>query len=410
MNKKAAQNSFRNIVRKIHLVLGFSTGIVVFIVAMTGCCWVFQEEIQSWSRDYRQVSEENKPLISPSEAKQIAEKVYPGRSIHGVLYGNRREAVEVIFYQENPKFYRAVFLNPYNGEIIKTEDYLSGFFAFVLDGHLNLWLPESIGSKIVSWSTLIFVIILLTGIVLWWPRNKQGRKQRFRFDWKSTTQWKRKNYDLHTVIGFYASFIAVIIAFTGLVMAFDWFGKAAYQAFGGDKPLTFTIPDHKPLYVPDTTDTPPIDRLLPILKTEFPQARQFEIHYPYTDSASIYVEISYEEGIHYSSDYRYYDQYTLMELEATSLYGIYENTDLADKMILMNYDTHIGAILGLPGKILVFFISLQIASLPVTGFMIWWGRKNKARKSKKTRKAPAVQLNLESAKERTSWVTSSKAD
>jgi len=46
----------------------------------------------------------------------------------------------------------------------------------------------------------------------------------------------------------------------------------------------------------------------------------------------------------------------------------------------MNYDIHIGAVLGLPGKIMAFVASLIAASLPITGFIIWWGRKKKSKK------------------------------
>jgi uncharacterized iron-regulated membrane protein len=44
-----------------------------------------------------------------------------------------------------------------------------------------------------------------------------------------------------------------------------------------------------------------------------------------------------------------------------------------------NYDIHVGAILGLPTKIIAFIVSLICASLPVTGFMIWWGEERKNR-------------------------------
>ncbi|MBZ4044583.1 PepSY domain-containing protein [Flavobacterium hibisci] len=46
----------------------------------------------------------------------------------------------------------------------------------------------------------------------------------------------------------------------------------------------------------------------------------------------------------------------------------------------MNYDLHVGSILGFPGKVLAFIASLVSASLLVTGFLIWWGRKNKKAK------------------------------
>ncbi len=48
----------------------------------------------------------------------------------------------------------------------------------------------------------------------------------------------------------------------------------------------------------------------------------------------------------------------------------------------MNYDIHTGAILSLPGKILAFCASLICASLPITGFLLWWGRRKKAKQSK----------------------------
>jgi uncharacterized iron-regulated membrane protein len=35
----------------------------------------------------------------------------------------------------------------------------------------------------------------------------------------------------------------------------------------------------------------------------------------------------------------------------------------------------VGAALGLPGKIIAFIASLLIASLPITGFLIFYGKK-----------------------------------
>lgn len=55
-------------------------------------------------------------------------------------------------------------------------------------------------------------------------------------------------------------------------------------------------------------------------------------------------------------------------------------------MNAMNYDIHVGQILGLPGKIIAFLASLICASLPITGFIIWLGR----RKKSKTNKAKEV--------------------
>ena len=55
----------------------------------------------------------------------------------------------------------------------------------------------------------------------------------------------------------------------------------------------------------------------------------------------------------------------------------HDEKNLGEKFVAANYDIHVGSILGIWGKILAFIGSLVCASLPITGFMVWWGRKNK---------------------------------
>lgn len=380
-----AKHDIKKLIRDIHLYLGLASGAVVFILAITGCCWVFREEILLWIEDELVITAENKPMLTPSLAKELAEEVIPNRHIHGTIYGREAEAMEIVFYEAKPLFYQSVFLNPYSGELLKTKNHLSGFFWFILDGHVNLWLPKAIGSQIAAYGTMIFVIMLISGIILWWPKSKKNRRQRFKFDWKATTRWKRKNFDLHSVVGFYVSILALVIAFSGLIMAFNWIYYITYLSWGGDKAPQFIIPNNisSANLLKDTNAIPAIDKLIPILSQKCPDYKSFEVHYPTSDSSSIYVEVSYQKGIHYSSDYRFFDQNTLEELETPGIYGKYQNADVADKMIRMNYDIHVGAIGGIFGKILAFIISLITASLPVTGFLLWWGRKNKENKRQK---------------------------
>ncbi|QNR25287.1 PepSY-associated TM helix domain-containing protein [Croceimicrobium hydrocarbonivorans] len=370
------RKSLRKKLRLIHLYLGLGTGLVVFIVALTGCLWVFQEEFKNFSDPFAEKEASAAYHISPTEARVIAESVFPGKTVHGTLYQSERKKVEVIFYEAQPEFYRSVYLDPQDGEILGTENHLKGFFPFVLEGHMHIWLPEKIGSQIVAWSTVIFTFMLISGIILWWPRNKTVRKQRLWFRWKKSSRWKRKNYDLHQIIGFYISFLAMALAFTGLVMTFDSFEKWFYRGIGGDKELHFIIPE---LSNPANKALAQngMDQLLPLLEKRFPNAESLEFHYPHSEQSSIYVEISWQEGVYYNSDYLFFDPKTLEEVATESIYGPYAEAQFSDLALRMNYDIHVGAIGGLAGKILAFFISLSIASLPVTGFLIWWGRRSK---------------------------------
>lgn len=379
--------NLRKIIFELHKILGLTTGIVVFIVAITGCCWAFRDEIESLYDDYKKVSPQNEPILTPTEAKMYAKEVFPNNHIHGTLFKKADDAIEVIFYDPQPEFYQSVFLNPYTGKVIQVDDHLSGFFAFILKGHMRLWLPKEIGEQVVGASILIFLVIILSGIFLWVPKKRKNLKQRLRFSWKDTTRWKRKNFDLHTIIGFYICSLALILAFTGSVMSYNWMKYVLYKSLGGDKEAAFIIPEN--IGSPSQGEgVLPIDLLIPKLQAASPNAESFELHYPTGPDASIYVEVSNSSGLYYDSDFRFFDQHTLEEIETPSIYGKYENAKVADKILRMNYDIHIGAIGGIAGKIIAFLVSLLTASLPVTGILLWYGRTYK----KKHKKLADVEL------------------
>jgi len=365
-------------IRKIHLWLGLASGIIVFIIAITGCLYAFQEEIQNYTEEYRFVEKQTKPFLLPSQLEAIARKELPNKALHAIKYNGREKSAEAIFFHYEPTYYYTVYLNPYSGKVIQKVNMDEGFFRFILDGHFYLWLPPEIGQPVVASATLIFLVLLLSGLYLWYPRNKNATKQRFRFKWKKGTKWKRKNYDLHNITGFYVLIIALIFAITGLVWGFQWFAYSYYTILGGEKSLIY----EDPVLTKKTILTNnPVDKIWALMQKEYPTAKSIEIHPPENDSIAIAANANPESGTFWKTDYRYFDQYTLEEKEVRHLYGKYKDAKLSDKIMRMNYDIHTGAVFGLAGKIFAFLISLLIASLPVSGFYIWWGRNKKAKRN-----------------------------
>jgi uncharacterized iron-regulated membrane protein len=366
-----------NWVGKVHLWLGLTSGLVVFIVAVTGCLYAFQAELRNLTEPFRFVEQRSADTMPPSALKAIAEKELPRKKPHAVLYTGSDKAVQVIFFNFEPDYYYYVaFLNPYTGEVLKIKDMRSDFFQFILDGHFYLWLPPAIGQPVVASFTLVFVVMMISGLILWWPRKKGSAKQRFTIKWNA--RWRRKNYDLHNVLGFYATWIAIILSLTGLVWGFQWFASSVYAVAGGEKSLIYQDP------VSDTTsvfagDRPAIDKVWDLMSKEYPTTDWIEVHIPEHHSLAIAANANPDADTYWQTDYRYFDQYTLKELPVGHIYGRIKDATAADKLIRMNYDIHTGAIIGLPGKVLAFFASLIVASLPITGFMVWLGRRNKSR-------------------------------
>jgi len=376
--------TIKKLIGKLHLWLGFISGLGVFIIAVTGCILAFQQEIESVTKPYTYTaSRPGMAPLPPSALKAIAVKEITHKQPNGVLYPGKDKSASVMFYGANPDYYYQVFMDPYTGKVIKVWSEEGDFFHFILHGHYYLWLPPAIGQPVVASVTLIFFIMLITGLVLWWPRNKAAAKQRFSVKWNA--KWKRLNYDLHNVLGFYVMIVGLLLATTGLVWGFQWFSKAVYFATSGG--------EHLPVDAPPLSDTSkaaaykvPEDQVWQQLRKKAPADAGIMVSYAPDKSAAIAASINYRPGTYYKLDNYYFDQNTLAVLPARGPYtGEYAKAGFADKLRDMNYDIHIGAIIGLPGKIIVFLASLVCASLPITGVYIWWGRRHK-----KIKKSPVV--------------------
>jgi uncharacterized iron-regulated membrane protein len=365
---------------KIHLWLGLASGLVVLFLGITGCMLAFQREIEMMSKPYQYVEPGSKPFLAPSRMHRIAAAQLPGKMGHSITYGQKDKAAVLTFYHEEPEYYYLVYLNPYSGKVLKVKNMDDDFFRILVDGHFYLWLPHDIGRPIVASATLIFVVMMISGIVLWWPKNKAARKQRFSVKWNA--KWRRVNYDMHNVFGFYMSWVAIFIAITGLVWGFEWVSGSVYWfASGGDGAIAFYEPVSKA--GKEIAGIPAEDRVFEKMKALYPSVETIEVHFPEHDSSAIGGAANPDASTFWQTDYRYFDRYTLEEIPVTHMYGRLKDTRVADKIARMNYDIHVGAIWGLPGKILAFCASLLAASLPVTGFLIWWGRKKKKKPSAK---------------------------
>lgn len=368
--------TFKKITGKIHLWLGLASGIIIVFLGITGCILAFEHEIKSFTQPFLYVKESNKPALPPSKLQQIAQTALPGKELHSIAYPEKGKSAQAIFYNDDPEYYYIVYIDQYTGRVLKVRDENADFFRVIVMGHFYLWLPPEIGQPIVATATLIFLIMLISGLVLWWPRNKAARKQRFSVKWNTT--FKRKNYDLHNVLGFYMTWAAIFIAVTGLVWGFQWFAKSLYFVTSGGKEMVefYESVSEKPVTAVNTSE-PAMDKIWRKMNAEHADAAVIEVHVPYNDSVAIEAVANPDANTYWKADYRYFDQYSLKEIDVKHAYGRYANTSAADKIMRMNYDVHTGAVWGIAGKTIAFFASLIAASLPITGFLIWRGRHKK---------------------------------
>ena len=413
---------------QIHCWLGLLSGLVVLIVSITGCLFVFQKEIAELLHKERYFispavasparsasSCEVPPTpLSLSLLQQKAQHVLgAGRPITTILTRRQPDRTwEFMAYQDNDTafsyfgaigYYQSVFLDPYTGAVTGNQDHKYDFFSIVKYIHWSLLLNTAYGQPIVGWSTLIFVILLITGLVLWWPKkwNPSARNRSFKIKW--TASFKRVNYDLHNVSGFYSLFPALIISLTGLVFAFKWFTALVYllccgtttapaRSFARSQPPDTAAITHATIHGPGNTLTDagigsallPLDKAFLLARQSLPAAERIALS-PATGKEGVIYIFGYEgRETYYGYDALQFDQYTGRLLQ----WRRDKEKKAGERLVEMNYDIHVGAIGGLAGKIIAFIASLICASLPVTGFLIWWGKKRKGRMPSSNKIAP----------------------
>ncbi len=231
--------------------------------------------------------------------------------------------------------------------------------------------------------------MLITGLVLWWPKkwNKHNRLKSFRI--KRDAGFKRLNYDLHNVTGFYFLLILLVMAITGSWFGYKWFSKSVYfVAAGGKSQPVFKKPLSDSTLMTTKTIPYPADSLYE--KYAVTDGALF-IFFPKTNSDPVQVSVNPHPEKNYALQIYYHDQYTLKALEAGGPFAKpFGDASFADQLSRLNYDIHTGQVGGLITKILVFLAGLVAASLPITGFMIWLNKKKK--KNVSIKKSPFLRV------------------
>ena len=377
----------------LHKWLGLVTGLIVLIVSLTGCINVFSDELRElfYPDRFYTGRVEKGPLMNFSDIRNNAQKslgpqykisrceLYPEPGRNWIFRATSTDP-KGIGHWNYYKYYYRVYINPYTGKVVYVEDTRNEFFQLVLNMHMNLLLGKPVGTLITGISCLCFLVLLVSGLFLWWPKKWKLKSFRKGLVLKENAGFKRRNYDLHNVLGFYTLLPAILICITGLVFAFDWADNSMQFAINGGKavekrsiPKSSSNEDYRP---------EAIDGVVASLLRLHSQADVLSIRFREKDIDPLDVQVRLAEKRTHLFTWYYFDRNSGKLLLK---YG-HEDIKAGEKFRSMNYDLHTGAFAGLPTKLLAFFVSLICASLPVTGFIVWYNRtqgKNKKRKGRK---------------------------
>ena len=354
----------------LHRWLGLASGIIVFIVAITGCIYVFEKEGRElFQHRYYHVTNPRTVRRDIGQLQEIIRQKFPGTVINNLRFAEEKDAA-FLFTTKNDK---VISVDPYTGKIIGVRDNKKDFFKVVLNLHRTLLLGKA-GKQIIRWNVLIFFILCISGLILWWPKQRRFFKRAVSIRFKTKNR-KRFNWDLHTVLGFYALLVLLIISLTGMFWVFDSVKNI----------VRFTT--HQPSGKKEEKIKSrsaagngfPIEAAYRQAAASHPGAQEIIIVSPADSLAPIRITMQYAYTLVRKQNNLFFDQYSGKILRE----NLYSNYSAYDKVNRSNYQLHTGDMpgLGIGIKIIYFLAGLFAASLPITGFLIWWGRNKKKKKA-----------------------------
>ena len=385
----------RKLFKKLHLWLSLPFGLIIMTTCLTGALLVFEKEITELVRhdSYTIPVRKTQILSLQSLLERVARETPDSVQITSItIPSDFRRAYTVGLSKPRRA---GVLVDPYTGKIVGQSGRLP-FFTTVRE--LHRWLLDSMkpdsegifwGRVIVGTSTLLFVFILLTGLFLWWPKKLKGVGKRLKISLRQGRQ--RLFTDLHTVGGVYVFVLLLAMAMTGLTWSFEWYRTGFYKVFGaemaeggkGDK-------------------GPKKDKRKDVTREEGAEQAKLPASHIYWEEVVSYVrevsEADYPEitvkdgevevplaglGNSRATDSYRFDKKTGQVTE----YKAYREAKRDKKLRGWIYSVHTGAWGGLFTRICYVLAALFGASLPLTGYYIFyqrkWGKKRKAKSGSK---------------------------
>src|SRR5438128_1126043 len=184
MASSSHRGSVRKLLFNLHLFLALGAGVFVVILGITGAIMAFEPELDHlvhWRTTYVKPQGRALPLSAIGAAVRAA---FPDARIGGFGLSTSPN----LAYQVNTRS-GVLAVNQYTGEILGVRRGGMDFLGYVHQLHLRLLLRNRAdpGKKIMSWAGVAILLLLVSGLYLWWPLKRIGvagkaSSRRFWFD------------------------------------------------------------------------------------------------------------------------------------------------------------------------------------------------------------------------------------
>lgn len=339
----------------------------VILLALTGAIYLFKPYYEHWQeRDYRNLPVTGEALLPNEQINAAIAAIEGGKFLNYRLPQAPNDAV-LISVQAGTLW--RVWVNPYTGEVLAKVRNSDQLMNIVKTLHGELLLGD-VGSILVELAACWAIVLIVTGLYLWWPRSARGMAgivyPRLRYG--SRVFWR----DLHAVTGMWISAFALFLLITGLPWALVW-GNAlkevrAFNAAPVQQDWTQNRHEEHQAWRAQASST---YNLTPQVVAA---AQQLALPYPVELSVASNHHISWKASSQTANRPERADVWLYGDGSIEKRSGFAEKK-LLDRAIAVGIAAHEGSLFGWFNLVLGVITCAALILISISGFILWRKRK-----------------------------------
>jgi len=344
-----------------HLWTGITVGLVFMTVALSGAALIFRGKLERALDPQRFIVEAGGQRLAIDDLVARAKAAHPGPEFLSVRFWTDPTMPVTALFSDK----QYVHLNPYTGAFLGARQRYGEGFGWIEGLHKYLRLDPDLGENVNGTFAFIFVALLGTGVVLWWPATRRALVAGLTFNRKlSGRPW---SLNLHKTIGAYAAVVLLFSALSGIPISFESTRSVLDL-------ITFSRRDELP--VAPVGPTPPFagfDAVERQLNYLMPNATETYIPLPKKGIIAAYA-IAADAPQPNARSYVYLDP-----AAAVVRYAPFAQASAGYRLYYWMLSLHTAVTGGIAVQLLLLFATLSVPVLAWTGIASYLRRKSRAR-------------------------------
>lgn len=357
---------FRDLLRKLHLWLGLSVGLVFALLALSGTVLAWQGELLRWQ--HPEMFRHAPPTVEQRAAvlRRIHETSWPA-PLRSVELPNAELPVWQVALAGEVR----VYLDPADGRELLVRSKADDPVLWLRDLHTHMLTGKN-GEAALGVVGLAELLLVLIGLVLWWPRRGHWRHVVRMYAQPPTRRWR----SWHQSIAALAFPLLLLSTLTGVTLIYKDTTRTALAALFGDRSRPPKAPVVEPRDVPLQWAAS-----LAAAQAALPAAELRRIAMPDAKNAALTIRArGPAEWNAVGRSVIVVDPYTATVLSVYDAQTQGGGAKLVDKI----YPVHSGGVGGLPWQLMIAVTGVLPAFFLVTGFLFWRTRTRHLKHARQT--------------------------